>query len=540
MNAPTSSRAGLPAPARLMRGFLTVGLWTFLSRIFGFIRDILIAAFLGTGPVAEAFLIAFSLPNMFRRFFAEGAFNMAFVPLFAKKAETGDGAQGFASDAFTGMAALLTVFSVLGMVFMPGLVWLMASGFVGDARFDLTVEFGRWAFPYILLISLAALVSGVLNGLGRFTAAAAAPVMLNVVFVIAAALASVTAQDGISEPDLALRVGLWLSIAVPVGGAIQLALVWIAAARAGYPLHLRRPRLTPELKRLAIIAAPAALAGGVVQVNLLVGRQVASYYDGAIGWLSYADRIYQLPLGVVGIAIGVVLLPELARRLAAGDVEGQQNGFNSATEISLALTLPAAVALMVVPLPLVQALFERGAFSFEDSRATALALAIYGAGLPAFVLQKVLQPLYYAREDTRSPFRFAIWSMVVNAVIAIGLTPFLGFSAAALGTSLAGWSMVAQLWWYARPMGQVSQLDARLRRRLPRIALASAMMGLLLAAYAYSFGAQFHPGGARLPALLGLLILGIISYFGLAHILGAVRLSEFRAALKRKPKAAKP
>ena len=261
-------------PIRLISGFVTVGLWTLLSRIAGFVRDIFIAAYLGTGPVAEAFLVAFSLPNLFRRFFAEGAFNMAFVPMFSKKVESGEGAKRFAQDAFAGMAGLLTVFTVVGVIFMPALVALMASGFIGSERFDLAVYYGRIAFPYILFISLSALLSGVLNATGRFTAAAAAPVLLNIIFIVALLGAATYFDFAASEGQQTL--GAALAWAVPLAGIAQLATVWIAAKRAGYGLRFGWPKLTPELKRLAIIAAPAALAGGVVQINLLVGRQVAS------------------------------------------------------------------------------------------------------------------------------------------------------------------------------------------------------------------------------------------------------------------------
>ena len=229
---------------------------------------------------------------------------------------------------------------------------------------------------------------------------------------------------------------------------------------------------------------PALLAGGVVQINLIVGRQVGSFFDGAVAWLSYADRLYQLPLGVVGIAIGIVLLPDLSRRLKAGDGSGGRDAINRATELTLALTLPAAVALMVIPVPIVAVLFQRGAFTAADTLPTALAVAVYGAGLPAFVMQKVLSPLYYAREDTRTPFRFAVWAMLVNAALALGLAPFIGFIAAALGTTVAGWVMLWQLWRGTRPMGDMAAADARLRRAAPRIALASVLMGAVLFAAA--------------------------------------------------------
>ena len=511
------------AAIRLVRGFLTVGMWTMASRVLGFVRDIVIAAALGAGPVAEAFVVAFSLPNMFRRFFAEGAFNMAFVPMFSKKVEAGQGAHEFARDAFTGLGTILIGFTLVAQVFMPALVLAMASGFLADERFALTVLLGRIAFPYILFISLAALLSGVLNATGRFTAAAAAPVLLNVIFITALGLGALMGWD----------MGLTLAWAVPVAGVAQLALVWTAAARAGYRLIPERPRMTPELKRLAKIALPAALAGGVVQINLLVGRQVASFFDGAIAWLNYADRLYQLPLGVVGIAIGVVLLPDLSRKLRAGDEAGGRQSLSRAGEFALALTVPAAVALIVVPLPLVTVLFERGRFTADDSAATAQALMIYGLGLPAFVLQKVLQPVYFAREDTKTPFYFALASMVVNAGLAIGLAPVIGYTAAAFGTTFAAWAMVALLWRGATRMGEQARFDARFWTRLWRIGAASAAMGGVLWLLELWLGPLFQAPGWRVGALVVLVTLGAASYFAVGHVIHAFRLSEFRSAMKR-------
>ncbi len=510
-------------PIRLMQGFLTVGLWTLLSRVLGFVRDIMIAAFLGAGPVAEAFLIAFALPNMFRRFFAEGAFNMAFVPMFSKKLEGGEDAADFARDAFAGLATVLIVFTLIATLLMPWLVIAMASGFLADDRFDLAVDYGRIIFPYILFISLAALLSGVLNATGRFAAAAAAPVLLNILLISAMVIARRSGWP----------IGDTLAWGVPVAGLAQLALVWIAASRAGYRLIPRRPRLTPELKRLAIIAAPAALAGGVVQVNLLIGRQVASWFEGAIAWLNYADRLYQLPLGVVGIAVGVVLLPDLSRRLRAGDTPGGRDAFNRAAEISLALTVPSAMALIVIPMPLISVLFQRGAFGADDAAATAAALGIYGLGLPAFVLQKVLQPLYFAREDTKRPFYYALGSMLVNAVLAIGLAPLIGYLAAAVGTSLAAWAMVAQLWLGSRVMGEAAETDARFRRRVLRILAAAALMGVVLLGLAWALGPAFTTPGWRYAALAALVTAGIATYFTAAHLLGALRFAEIRRTLRR-------
>ncbi|MBK1636215.1 murein biosynthesis integral membrane protein MurJ [Rhodovulum adriaticum] len=510
-------------PIRLLSGLLTVGGWTMVSRVLGFVRDILIAAWLGTGPAHQAFVVAFSLPNLFRRFFAEGAFNMAFVPMFSKRLEAGEDAQSFARDAFSALGGLLILFTLAAQAAMPWLVLAMASGFRGQEQFDLAVFYGRIAFPYILFISLAALLSGVLNAAGRFAAAAAAPVLLNVLFI--AAMAGAATLGG----DVALAL-IW---AVPVAGVAQMALVWWAAKEAGFRITPHLPRLTPELRRLAIIAAPAALAGGVVQVNLLIGRQVASYFDSAVSWLYNADRLYQLPLGVVAIAIGVVLLPDLSRRLRADDPEGSHDSFSRAAEFSLILTLPAAVALVAIPLPLVSVLFERGAFGSADSAATALAVAVYGAGLPAFVMQKVLQPLFFAREDTRRPFYYALAAMVVNAAVAIGLAPVVGYIAAAWGTTLAAWAMVALLWRGSRGMGLPARLDDRFHRRLPRIVLASGLMGAVLYGAGWALAPWLTMATVRYGALALLIGLGIVSYFGAGHLLGAFCWSEFRRAMRR-------
>lgn len=510
-------------PIRLMSGFLTVGMWTMLSRVLGFVRDAMILAYLGTGPVYEAYVVAFRLPNMFRRFFAEGAFNMAFVPMFSKKLEGDENPQEFARDAFAGLASVLIVLTLVAQLTMPWLIYLLASGFAGQEQFGLSVEFARIAFPYIVFVSLAALLSGVLNATGRFAAAAAAPVLLNVMLVSSIALAAWMGKD-------IARALVWT---IPFAGAAQLVLVWVSAARAGFAISFKRPRMTPELGRLIRIAVPAALAGGVVQINLLVGQQVASYFDRAVGWLYAADRLYQLPLGVVGIAVGIVLLPDLSRRLKARDDAGARNAFSRATEIALGLTIPAAVALMVIPLPLVSVLFERGAANADDSAAIAVAVTIYGLGLPAFVLQKILQPLFFAREDTRTPFHYALVAMILNAAIALGLSPVIGWIAPAIATTLAAWAMVALLGLGARRMGQVARFDSRFHRRIWRIVAASFAMGIVLWFSSIAMSPFLGMAGWRFLALFILVGIGMVTYFGLGQLLGAFRLSEFRTALRR-------
>jgi putative peptidoglycan lipid II flippase len=509
---------------RMLRSIVTLGGWTLVSRGAGLVRELMMAAYLGAGPVADAFNVAFSLPNMFRRFFAEGALNQAFVPLYSKKLQRRVGAEDFAQNAFSGLAAFLIVFTLIGTLAMPLLVWAMAAGFVGDARFDMAVDFGRITFAYIGFISLFAFLSGILNAHGRFAEAGAVPVLMNLVFIAAMVLAGRMGWD----------IGTTLAWTTPVTGIAQLAWTLYAARRIGFVPRLRRPRLTPDFRRLMVTMGPALLVGGVVQINLLVSRQVASGTEGAISWLVYADRLYQLPLGVVAIAVGTVLLPELSRRLQAGDSAGGREAFNRGTEFALLLTLPAAVALVVIAFPITEVLYQRGAFGAEDTAATALALAIYGLGLPAFVLQKALQPLYFAREDTRRPFRYAVWSMVLNAALAFGLMPWIGFSAAAWATTLSAWVMVVQLWWGARRMGDEARFDARFLARFWRIALASALMGVAL----WGGWSLLQPVlDQRAYRILGLVILigiGFVSYALAALALGAARPSDLKALRRQR------
>ena len=503
---------------------MTVGVWTLASRVFGFARDVVFAATLGAGPVAEAFLVAFSLPNLFRRFFAEGAFNLAFVPMLSRRIAAKGNATAFAAQSFSGLAVVLMALVILAQAAMPLLVLATAGGFVGDERFSLAVLYSRIAFAYVLFICLAALLSGILNAIGRFAAAAAAPLILN--FIMIATL--------IAAEEFAWNAGIALAVCVPLAGIAQFAFLWQAVRRTGFVMVIRRPVLNRDIRRLLILAAPAALAGGVMQINLLVGRQVASFFDGAVAWLSYADRLYQLPLGVVGIAIGVVLLPDLSRRLSTDDSQGSRDAFSRALEAALVLALPAAVALAVAPEQIVRVLFERGAFSQADTGATAVALAIYAIGLPAFVLQKILQPLFFAREDTRTPLRYAVICMIVNAAFAIGLAPFAGYLAAAIGTTLAGWFMLLMLWRGTRHMGVSVKPDQQFKRTLPRLATAALIMGLALAGCLRALGPAFADPQLRYGALALLVIAGA-SIYGIALLLlGAYRLRDARRLLFRR------
>ncbi len=423
-------------PKNLLRNFSIVGSWTLLSRVLGFIRDILIAIFLGSGPVAEAFLVAFTLPNMFRRLFAEGAFNTAFIPMLSKKIKSKNNPEGFASDALSLLITILLILIATAEIFMPLLVYGTASGFSIDSRFDLSVKFGRVMFPYIFFISLSAILGGILNTLNRYSVAAAAPLLLNLFFIFSISIAYI----------FKLNFGWAITICVPLAGLCQLTLLIIFLKKERFQIKIKIPKLTPEIFTLIKIAIPAALAGGVIQINLVVGRQVASYFEGAVAWLNYADRIYQLPLGVVGIAVGIVLLPNLSEKALSKSFDENNNIINRSTEFALFLTLPATVALLILPYSIINVLFERGAFTSVDTFNTSKALFVYAIGLPAFVFQKIFSTIYFSNGDTQSPFKFALIGMVTNLVLAVGLSGSVGYISSAVGTTLSGWLIAILLW----------------------------------------------------------------------------------------------
>ena len=511
----------------LARWAATVGGYTMGSRILGFARDILIASTLGAGPVADAFFIAFKLPNFLRRLFAEGAFNAAFVPLFAATLER-DGraaARSFAEDVLTVLLWSVLLLVIVAQIAMPWLMHVLAPGFADEPeKLDLTVQLTRLTFPYILLISLVSLLGGVLNSLYRFAAVAATPILLN--------LCLIGALLGLSHwtetPGHALAVG------VTAGGIVQFVWLVVVAARAGMTLRLRLPRLTPGVKRLLVLAAPVALGAGVAQVNLVVDIIIASLLpEGSVSFLYYADRVNQLPLGVVGVAVGTALLPLLSRQLRAGEAAEAVASLNRAIEMALLLAVPAAVALIVIAGPVIAVLFERGAFGVAEGDATAAALVAYAAGLPAFVLIKVLAPGYFARQDTRTPVRIALLCLAVNIVLNLALMGPMGHVGIALATTLAGWLNIGLLAGGLARRGFLRP-DARLRRRLPRMIAASAGMAVLLWGLALCLETPLESAGLRIPALAALVLAGLAGYGALAALSGGLQPSELRALLRRR------
>ncbi|MCE2509475.1 MAG: murein biosynthesis integral membrane protein MurJ [Alphaproteobacteria bacterium] len=511
----------------LLRSIATVGGYTLTSRLLGFIRDILLAAILGAGAIADAFFVAFKLPNFFRRLFAEGAFNAAFVPMFAGflEKEGKDAAQRFGEEVLAVLFVALAIFVALAEIAMPWLLYVLAPGFVDDPeRYDFATQFTRITFPYLLFISLVSLMGGVLNSLGRFAAVAATPILLNLTLIGSLLiLVNFTATPGHA-----------LAIGVTIAGLGQFLWLVVALKRTHFPLRLRRPRLTPDVKRFLSLLAPGAVGAGIVQINLFVDIILASLLPtGAISYLYYADRLNQLPLGVVGIAVGTALLPLLSRQIRGGDAVAANASQNRAIEVTLFLTLPAAVALFLLSEPIIRVLFERGAFGAAETEASALTLMAYTVGLPAYVLVKVLAPGFFARENTTTPVKIAGIAVVINIVFSVAMMIPFAQVGIALATAIASWfnaSLLAIGLWRRRDLVP----DDRLKKRLPRMMLAALAMGGLAFWVAGLLEAPLMGSTVERGLVMLLLVAGGgVTYLFFAHLLGAFKKEDLRTLFRK-------
>jgi len=538
---PGGTTPGSPARREggMMRSSAIFSGLTLISRGAGFARDVVISAALGAsaGPAADAYNTALSFPNLFRRIFAEGAFAAAFVPAYARTLETEgpEAADRVATQALAMVAMVTVLLTIVAQLAMPWIMTVINVGFLNDpARFKLAVVLTQITMPYLPCMAVAALLSGVLNARGRFIVSGAYPILLNLI-MLAAVIPATGGQVG------AAYAASW---AVLAAGVAQAGLCWWAVRKAGARIHLAIPRLTPAVKAIIITAIPAAIGNSATQLNVFVSGNLASFVDGGRTWLATADRLYQLPLGLVGVAIGIALLPRLSAAVASNDHDRQKASMDQAVLLSMALTLPAAAALMGMPYFLIDALFTRGAFLDVDARATAEALFQFGWGVPAFVLIRILAPAFFARGDTKSPMRFALVSVAVNAGLAVGLFySGMGVPGIAAAVSAAAWSnagLLALTLWrrdHYRP-------GPALVSRLIRIAFAAAGMGVLVAV-ATSARPWYEPSigqalsalsldhGAKEISVALVTALGGLAYAVLALATRAVRISELKALVQR-------
>ncbi|KQM63781.1 murein biosynthesis protein MurJ [Sphingomonas sp. Leaf17] len=517
----------------LAKALGSVGGLTLASRILGLVRDSLFARYVGAGFASDAYQIAFRLPNMFRALFAEGAFSAAFIPMFNKKVGDKDGRGlsdgiAFAEDALSVLLPVLIGMTVLLELAAWPATWLLTGGFreATSEQFDFAVGLARLTFPYLLLISLVSLLGGILNSLHRFWIAAAAPILLNATLIAALLLF----HD--HEPLFTARNQ---AIAVTVSGALQLLWLWAACRRAGVHLRLKRPTLNPDVRRLVKLILPAAAGAGAVQINLVISTALAAKLlpTGSVSYIYYADRLNQLPLGLIGIGLGTVLLPTISRHLGRGEEAEAMATQNRGMELALFLTLPATVALIVCGVPIVAALFQYGKFTDAAGLYTAQALAAFSVGLPAYILVKVLTPGFYARSDTRTPMRFATIAIVVNLVLNLALIVPLRHMGPPLATALASCVNVTLLYRTLRRRGQFVP-DAQLKRRAWRLLVAALAMGVVM--YFVNDLVQPYVAGPALTRWLAMLVLvatGGFVYAVACFLIGAVRIADIKLLVRR-------
>ncbi len=525
----------------LVRNSITIGGLTLVSRVLGLVRDMLMARFVGAGMASDAFLIAWRLPNLFRALFAEGAFAAVFVPLFNKKmteAEREEAELGlvvarkFASQVLSVLFPFLVIFTVVMMLAAGPIVWAMTGGFPdgGPEKFDLARHLTIITFPYLGLISLVSLLGGILNSLNRFWVNAAAPILLNICMIVALVF---------FRGDSDVETAATQAVAVTVSGVLQLLWLMWACHRAGASLKLSFPRRTPDVKVMLALIAPAAIGQGAIQFNLLISTSLAARFlpEGSVSWLYYADRLNQLPLGLIGIAIGTAILPALSRQIAGADSKAASDTQNRAVELALFFAMPATVALIVSAMPIVHGVFEHGAFTPEDTLGTAAVLMAFSAGVPAYVLIKVLTPGFYARSDTKTPLRLALWSMLVNLIGNLILIWPLAHIGVGVATAISAWVNVALLWFTLRKRGHI-EVDARLRQKAWRIVLAAIAMGVALWFGNELIEGQLGTGLWRRVAVLSVLVSAGGAVYALAILLlGAYRLSELKTLLRRRAPA---
>ncbi len=454
----------------IFRAFGTVGAWTMLSRILGFVRDMLMSRVLGAGFVADAFNVSFALPNLFRRFLAEGAMNTAFLPLYSEKLDEQEKADAFARNVFSAFLLTLMLLISVVQIFMPAVIMLLASGFIGDARFDMAESFSRITIFYILFMSISAFCGSMLNAHKKYAAAAAYPTILNIFFIPSLLVIRWLGIEG-------EEIGYWLSWTVFLAGLAQFLFIYGALRREKISLGLTRPKWNGELKTFLAVLAPALLTSGVGQINLLVGRQIASWTEGAVSWLYYADRLIQLPMGVIGIPVGSVLLSVISGTKSDADDAELKRYYNHAFLFSLFFSLPAATALIAISAPIVGVMFEGGAFKASDTSATAQAVMVYALSIPAMILYRADIQLFYARKNTKTPFNYALMSMFVNLVLAVGLYRWLGYMAAVIATTISAWVSFLLAHFGSRKFGDVVALSAQTKRIIFYLALIAVAMG---------------------------------------------------------------
>ncbi|ABC64193.1 murein biosynthesis integral membrane protein MurJ [Erythrobacter litoralis] len=522
----------------LLKNVGTIGGLTMVSRIAGMAREMIFSRVLGASDVTDAWFQAFIIPNVFRRLFAEGAFSAAFVPMFSKRLhkpeEEGGGmeaARSFSADVLSVFLPVLIALVALLELAMPAVIWVLADKPVDPQNFDMAVDFARIMFPYILLVSLVTLFTGMLNSVSRFAPGASFPIILNAVLIAALLIGERFIATGATVEQVAYGIA-W---AVTGGGVIQLLWLYYWVRVEGFEVKMRLPRLTPEVKRLGIIALPAAIGGGAYQINTLVQLYFLNQLEsGSVSYMNYADRLNQLPLGIIGIALSTAILPTLSKFVGSENREGADRIQSDAIELSMLLTIPAAVALAICATPFVTMIFQGGRFDIADAEVTGSVLAALVMGLPAYVLVKVLVPNFYARADTRTPVYAAFISLGVFVAFNMAFLQRYGVIGVAFASVIGAWINVCYLYVVMR-LRDHYRLPLALLLRVGRQLVAAAAMGAALF-YTRDLLEGFYAAGLfeRLFALAGLVLCAAVVYFGVAYLIGAVDKQRLLSFTKKK------
>ena len=519
----------------LLKNVGTIGSLTMVSRIAGMAREMIFSRVLGANAVTDAWFQAFIIPNVFRRLFAEGAFSAAFVPMFSKRLNGEGGiedARSFSADVLSVFLPVLIALCIVFELAMPGVIWILAEKPVEPGQFDLAVDFARIMFPYILLVSLVTLFTGMLNSVSRFAPGASFPIILNLVLIAAL----LTGEYFMNATGASIeQVAYGVAWAVTAGGVMQLGWLYYWTRVEGFRPKLLWPRITPEVKRLSIIALPAAIGGGAYQINTLVQLYFLNQLEsGSVNYMNYADRLNQLPLGIIGIALSTAILPTLSKFVGSKNKEGADRIQSDAIELSMLLTIPAAVALAICATPFITMIFQGGRFSVEDAAIAGGVLAILVLGLPAYVMVKVLVPNFYARSDTKTPVYAAFISLGVFVAFNIAFLQRFGVEGVALASVIGAWINVAFLYVVLLKRGYYS-VPLALVGRIARQLVAAAAMGAALW-FARDLLTGWYSAGllARLAALLGLVLCSGIVYFGVAFAVGAIDRQRIAALTKKK------
>ena len=511
----------------LFRSAFTVSGFTLGSRILGYIRDVMIAAFAGAGVLSDAFFVAFRLPNFFRQISAEGAFNAAFVPIFSGKisVEGKEDALNFAQKSMAWMCLFLVILVIIVEIFMPTAMLLLAPGFIDNPeQFDLAVLLGRIMFPYLLFISMVALCSGMLQSFGKFAVAAAVPMLLSGSMIVGLWLFADKAQTPVHV----------LAYAVLVAGVLQWLVMLYAIKKAGFSFSLALPKWDDEIKVLLKRMGPGIVGGGVMQLNVWVNTVIATtLVPGAVSYLYYADRLAQFPLALIGTAIGTALLPTLSVQFKQAKLEQAITTQNRAMEMGILFALPAAIALAVLAEPIISLLFERGAFTASDSAASAAALTAYALGVPAFILVKIFIPSFFAAGDTKTPVLIALACLVFNVTLNLILMQFIGHVGLALSTAISSWLNVSLLIFILKKHKRY-HIDREALKRLSLIFCSSLVMGVVLYIL-HHYLKDFAAKGSfyLLLEVVALSTVGAITYFLVTHFSGGFTLGELKARFHR-------